>query len=64
MKKMLNVNEVHLIQYQRIVTMSDFFTTFAEGPDVDVNVGPDLPWLGAGRPMYLWVAPTAEEGAR
>jgi len=64
MKAMLNVSEVHLIQYQRIVTMSDLFTTFAEGPDVDVNVGPALPGLGAGRPMYLWLAPSMDEGVR
>ena len=64
MKRLAGLKEVHLVQYRRILTMSDIFNTFAKGPELNVNVGQGLPALEGGRLMYLWTLPSSQDVTR
>lgn len=58
-KKLAKISDVHLVRYRRIVALRDLFATFAKGPELTVNVGGNLAQTPGGRPMFLWVPPSA-----
>ncbi|MFP4026591.1 MAG: signal peptide peptidase SppA [Candidatus Brocadiia bacterium] len=63
-KKMEGLKNVHLVQYKRVITLTDVVAAFGEGPDLDIEFGGRLPPLKGMRPMYLWSPPALEDGEK
>ncbi len=60
-KKVAGLEEVHLVRYQRVMSVSDIFGRLASSPQFEVNLGAAGPRLQPGQPLYLWRPPAAQE---
>jgi len=60
-KKLAGEPEVHLVQYQQVLSILDLFGALSAGPRLEVSVQDALPGQHGARPMFLWVPPVPEE---
>jgi protease-4 len=64
LKDISGAKQVQLVEYRRVLSMSDVITSFASGPEVNVRLPRGLDLLPYSRPMYLWLPPERQSLAR
>ena len=56
-KKLTKATRVHLVRYQRMVSLRHLLGAFARGPKFTLDVRESLPGPQGARPMFLWRPP-------
>mgnify|MGYP006278005075 CR=1 FL=1 len=64
LKEISGTEEVRLVEYRRVISMSDVIASFASGPELNVRLPGGMEMLPCSRPMYLWLPPGRKSGAR
>ena len=60
-EEMANIAEAHVVEYQRVVSLSEVFGMWGKGPEVKIELGDRLPEALRSKPLYLWTPPADKE---
>ena len=58
---MAEIGRAHVVEYQRIVSISEVFGMWGKAPELKIELGEKLPKALRSRPLYLWRPPAEEE---
>jgi protease-4 len=64
LKELSGTKEVQLVEYRRVLSFTDVITSFAHGPDLNVQLPGGLDLLNYSRPMFMWFPPDPGQNAR
>lgn len=64
LKELSGTQEVQLVEYRRVLSLSDMIASFAAGANLSVRLPGGMDLLQYARPMYMWLPPDAEKVAR
>ncbi len=56
-ENMANIAEAHVVEYRRVVSISEVFGMWGKAPELKIELGDRLPEALRSKPLYLWTPP-------